>query len=201
MTLSMVVLASGRGSNFEALLRAIEAGACDAKVAALICDQPAAPALSIARAHRVPVHVIEKKSFSSPLLFDEKILSILDALQPDLVVLAGFMRLLRSPKLLSAYAGRILNIHPSLLPKYPGARAQADAFDAGESVSGLTIHLVDATLDGGPILYQEKVDISGCKSADEVSQKILAREHAAYPKLIDDISKGKYPQVARRVRR
>lgn len=195
MTLSLVVLASGRGSNFEALLRAIEAGTCDAQVLALITDNPAAPAIGIARAGGVSVHVVERASFASSILFDEKILSILDSIRPDLVVLAGYMRLLRSPKLLAAYSGRILNIHPSLLPKYPGATAQADAFNAGEKTSGLTLHLVDATLDGGPILFQEKVDISDCKSAEDVSRKILAREHVAYGKLIDDIAHGKYPQV------
>ncbi|MDE1798213.1 MAG: phosphoribosylglycinamide formyltransferase [Candidatus Micrarchaeota archaeon] len=214
MTLTLAVLASGRGSNFEALLRSIEAGTCDAKILALITDNPQAAAIGIAKKHGVPVYAVERSAFASSILFDEKILSVLDSLRPDLVVLAGYMRILRSPKLLSAYAGRILNIHPSLLPKYPGAHAQADAFaalvawratahrgaggasSAGEKFfSGLTLHLVDASLDGGPILYQEKVDISGCRSAEEVSQKILAREHLAYGRLIDGIARGKYPQV------
>ena len=188
--LSLVVLASGRGSNFKAILDAIAAGKCDARVLALISDHTGAPVLGIAKKAGVAVHVIEKKDFAGPLAFDEKLLEALSPYQPDLVVLAGWMRILRSPKIFSSYRNRIINIHPSLLPKYPGAHAQKDAFEAGEKVSGLTIHLVDESLDGGPILYQEKVDISDCKSADDVSSKILAREHVAYPRVIDAISRG-----------
>jgi formyltetrahydrofolate-dependent phosphoribosylglycinamide formyltransferase len=249
MTLSLVVLASGRGSNLQAILSAIEAGTCAARVSALITDNPQAGAIAIAKAHHISVHIIDRALFSSSISHDEKILSLLDTLQPDLVLLAGYMRLIRSPNLLSSYAGRILNIHPSLLPKYPGAHAQKDAFDAlvawratreafwprgtkaseealiaahrnhrpsgrwcpetsglegglaggasGASIagekffSGLTIHLVDASLDGGPILYQEKVDISDCHSSDEVAARILAREHAAYPLVLQKIATGK----------
>ncbi len=189
MALSLVVLASGRGSNFKAILDAIAAGKCGAKVEALICDHAGAPVLEIAKSAKIPIHVIEKKDFASPLAFDEKLLALLSQHNPGLVVLAGYMRILRSPKIFEKYRRRILNIHPSLLPKYPGAHAQKDAFDAGEKVSGLTIHLVDESLDAGPILYQEKVDISGCKSAEEVSEKILAREHLAYPRVIDKIAR------------
>ena len=195
MTLSLVVLASGRGSNFEALLRAIAAKKCDARVRALFSDQPAAVALSIAKKNKIPTHILEKKNFTDALAFDEELLRLIQLHSPDLVVLAGYMRILRSPKIFNLYRNRILNIHPSLLPKYPGAHAQADAFAAGEKVSGLTIHLVDESLDGGPILYQEQVDISDCADADAVSSKILAREHQAYPRVIDDIAHGRYPQV------
>ena len=195
MTLSLVVLASGRGSNFKAILDAISAGKCDVKVLDLVCDHADAPALAIAKKAGIAVHVIEKKDFSSPLSFDEKLLEILSLCKPDLVVLAGYMRILRSPKIFTAYHNRILNIHPSLLPKYPGAHAQKDAFDAGEKISGLTIHIVDESLDAGPVLYQEKVDISSCRTADEAADKILAREHIAFPMVIDGISSGRYPQV------
>lgn len=201
MTLRLVCLASGRGSNFKALLDAIERGACDARMEALISDKPSAPALDIARERGIPVHVVDMAAVARGLppdagaearrlAFDERLLAALEPHSPDLVVLAGYMRLLRSPRLFERYGGRILNIHPSLLPKYPGAHAQADAFAAGETVSGLTIHLVDETLDGGPILYQEPVDISSCRSAVEVSERILAREHIAYPRVIDRIAKG-----------
>lgn len=196
MTLSLVVLASGRGSNFAAILDAIDAGKCDARALALISDKTDAPVLSMAKKHNIPTHVLEKKNFASPIAFDEKLLELIGSHSPDLIVLAGYMRLLRHPDFFTLYKNRILNIHPSLLPKYPGAHAQADAFNSGERVSGLTIHLVDETLDGGPILYQEKVDISSCRSADEVSALILKREHVAYPRVIDDISKGRYKQAA-----
>ena len=195
MTISLVVLASGRGSNFEAILRAIAAKKCDALVLALISDKAGAPALTIAKSHGIPSHVIEKKDFPDALSFDEKLLSLIDSHSPDLVVLAGYMRLLRSPAIFASYKNRIINIHPSLLPKYPGPHAQADAYVAGEKVSGLTIHVVDETLDGGPVLYREMVDIAQCKSAEEVSAKILAREHIAFPRVIDGISGGRYTQV------
>jgi len=191
MTLSLVVLASGRGSNFQAILDAITARKCDAEVLALISDKADAPALEIARKNKIPSHILDKKNFADALAFDAELLRLIRLHSPDFVVLAGYMRILRSTEIFSAYKNRILNIHPSLLPKYPGAHAQADAFEAGEKVSGLTIHLVDETLDGGPALYAEKVDISDCKSADEVSAKILGREHVAYPRVIDEIAGGK----------
>ncbi len=191
MTLSIVVLASGRGSNFKAILNAIAAKKCDAKILALISDHADAPAISIAKKAGIPAHVVEKKDFSSPLAFDEKLLEIFFLYKPDFVVLAGYMRILRSPKIFTAYRNRILNIHPSLLPKYPGAHAQKDAFEAGEKISGLTIHLVDESLDAGPIIYAEKVDISSCRSAGEAADKILEHEHIAYPMVIDRLAKGK----------
>lgn len=189
MAVSLVVLASGRGSNFKAIVDAIARGECRADVLALISDNPDAMALGIARAHSIPAHYVNPKDFASREAFDEAVLALLESYKPDLVALAGYMRIIRSKKLLSTYKNRILNIHPSLLPKYPGAHAQEDAFNAGEKISGLTIHFVDETLDGGKIIYQEKVDISACKSADEVADAILAREHIAYPKAIDSFNK------------
>ncbi|MCL6088783.1 MAG: phosphoribosylglycinamide formyltransferase, partial [Candidatus Marsarchaeota archaeon] len=120
MTLSLVVLASGRGSNFKAILDAIAAGKCGAKVLALISDHADAPVLEIAKSAQIPIRVLEKKDFSDALAFDEKLLSVLNSYSPDLVILAGYMRILRSPKIFAQYRNRILNIHPSLLPKYPG---------------------------------------------------------------------------------
>jgi phosphoribosylglycinamide formyltransferase 1 len=191
MALSLVVLSSGRGSNFKAILDAIDRGICDAKVLALISDNPDAPALQIARDAGVMAHYVGPKDFSTREEFDEAILALLESYKPDLVVLAGYMRIIKSPKLLSAYKKRIINIHPSLLPKYPGAHAQKDAFEAGEKISGLTIHYVDETLDGGKIICQEKVDISNCKNADEAAALILEHEHAAYPKIIDSLARKK----------
>lgn len=191
MAVSLVVLASGRGSNFKAILDAISAGECDAKVLALISDNPAAPALQIAKEHGIVGHYIDPKEFAAREDFDDAIFALLESYKPDLVVLAGYMRIIKSKRLLSAYKGHIINIHPSLLPKYPGAHAQKDAFDAGEKISGLTIHFVDETLDGGKIISQEKVDISKCNSADEVAAEILKHEHIAFPKIIDSFSKKK----------
>ncbi len=191
MGVSLVVLASGRGSNFKALIDAIASGSCDAKILALISDNPDAKAIEIARENSIPSHFVNPDDFATRELFDEAVLALLDSYKPDLAVLAGYMRIIKSPKLLSAYKNRIINIHPSLLPKYPGAHAQKDAFEAGEKISGLTIHFVDESLDGGKIIYQEKVDISGCKSADEAAAAILEREHIAYPKIIDSLARKK----------
>ena len=134
MAISLAVLASGRGSNFIAILDAIAKGACDASVLALISDNPGAKALETARENSIPAHYINPKEFPSREAFDEAILALLESYKPDLVVLAGYMRIIKSKKLLDAYRNRILNIHPSLLPKYPGAHAQKDAFEAGEKI-------------------------------------------------------------------
>jgi len=191
MSFGICVLASGRGSNFLAILKAIEQKTCSAKVLCLISDKSDAKALEIAKENSIPTHIILRSDFSSSPDFDEELLKILDSYSPKLIVLAGYMRILHSPKIFSKYGGHIINIHPSLLPKYPGAQAQKDAFEAGEKISGLTIHLVDETLDGGKILYQKKVDISSCKSAQEVASKILEQEHISYPLVIDKILRGK----------
>ena len=193
MALKICVLTSGRGSNFSAILDSIKSGGCAAEILCLITDNKDAKALGIAKQNKIPAHSLPRKDYASPKDFESAILSILNNYSPDLVVLAGYMRIIRSKELLQKY--KIINIHPSLLPKYPGAHAQKDAFDAGEKESELTIHLVDESLDGGPILYAQKVDISDCKSSDEVSEKILAREHIAYPLVIDKISKGEIKLV------
>lgn len=190
MALKIVVLASGRGSNFKAIIDAINSGKCDAKVQCLICDNANAPVVEIAKNASIPSHLIERKNYSSRTEFEDALFATLQKYSPQLIVLAGYMRIIRSPKIFEKYKNRIINIHPSLLPKYPGAHAQEDAFNAGEKLSGLTIHIVDETLDGGRILFQKKVDISSCKSAQEAAGKILEQEHVCYPLVIDKISKG-----------
>lgn len=192
MTISIAVLASGRGSDFQSIIDGIKAGQVDARIKLFITDNPEAKAIERAKENKIPVAIIPRADYPDRLAHDLAIKAALDKAKPDLVVLAGYMRIIKSPALLSAYSSRIVNIHPSLLPEYPGAHAQRDAFEAGEKISGLTIHFVDEHLDGGPIIYQEKVDISACKSADEASAKILAREHLALPRIVDTFAKGKY---------
>ena len=196
----IAVLASGRGSNFKAIVESIERKECDADCRVLICNNPDAGAVAIAKAHGVQVELIDKKKFTKRSDLDDYIKLILDRYEVGLVVLAGYMLLIKSKKLLEAYRGRIINIHPALLPAFPGDNAQEDAFKYGAKVSGLTIHLVDETLDGGEIVYQEAVDISECKSADDVAAKILVREHKAYSKVIDSFAHGKYEIEGRRAR-
>lgn len=200
MKINIAVLASGRGSNFKAILDAIKEGKCDARVKILITDNPAAKAIEIAEENNIASVVVERKRFGSREDFDKEIKKILDGQKVDLVVLAGYMRIITSADLLEAYKYKIINIHPSLLPAFKGStHAQHDAFDYGCKISGLTIHFVTSDVDGGPIIYQEAVDISGCSSGDEAAAEILKHEHKAYPKVIDMFAKGKFVVNGRRV--
>lgn len=196
----IAVLASGRGSNLLAILKAVNAGKCDAEVKVLITNNYDAPAITIAREYGVPVELIERKSFKGREELDMRIKELLDRYGVDLAVLAGYMLLLKGKALLESYRHRIINIHPALLPAFPGTDAQKQAFEYGSKVSGLTIHFVDESLDAGPIIYQEAVDIGECRDEEEVTKKILAREHEAYAKVIDSFSKGEYAVEGRRVR-
>jgi phosphoribosylglycinamide formyltransferase 1 len=198
MTVKVAVLASGRGSNFKAILGEIAAGRCDAKVALLITNNPDAPAIQIAKSAGIPVEILDRKKFRSREDMDDKMKELLDRNGAELVVLAGYMLILKGKKLLETSRNRIINIHPALLPAFPGATAQKDAFEYGVKISGVTIHLVDESLDAGPILYQEAVDISGCKSAQEAADKILKIEHKAFAKVVDSFSKGHYAIEGRR---
>ena len=193
------VLASGRGSNFKAILDEINAGSCDAEVRVLITNNPGAGAIAFAKENGIPVEIIDKRDFSTREELDNRILELLRQHGAELVVLAGYMLLIKGKNLLTEYRNRIINIHPALLPSFPGDQAQKDAFDYGVKISGVTIHFVDETLDAGPIIYQEAVDISDCKSAEEVAAKILRTEHKAYAKVVDSFSKGKYVVEGRRV--
>ncbi|MEK6982695.1 MAG: phosphoribosylglycinamide formyltransferase [Candidatus Micrarchaeota archaeon] len=190
--LKIAILASGRGSNFEEIAKAVKNGEINAEIKVMITNRPEAGAVSIAKEYKIPCEIIERKNFAKRTQFDLKLKEILDSYKVDLVVLAGYMLLIKSKELLEKYKNRIINIHPSLLPKYPGEDAQEQAFKAGEKISGLTIHFVDAGLDSGPIILQKEVDISDCKNADEVTQKILNEEHKQYKKIIDNFSKGEY---------
>ena len=183
----VVVLASGRGSDFQSIIDGVKSGSVPAQIAGLITDKPDAYAIQRANENGISAFAIPHKNSDE---LDEGVLARLEALAPDLVVLAGYMRIIRSKKLLSRYSGRMINIHPSLLPKYPGAHAQKDAFEAGEKISGYTIHYVDESLDGGKIIKQEKVDISDCKSYEEAAAKILEREHAGLPEVVARFARG-----------
>ncbi len=195
----IAVLASGRGSNFLAIIEAIKRGECAAEIKVLITDNPTARAIDIARANNIPVEIVDRKKFQDREKFDLEIKSVLDRYRIQLVVLAGYMRIIVSKELLDAYKYRIINIHPSLLPAFKGStNAQQDAFDYGCKVSGLTIHFVTDDVDGGPIIYQEAVDISDCKSGDEVAEKILKHEHRAYARVIDSFAKWRYEVHGRR---
>ena len=183
----IAVLASGRGSDFMSIVDAVKEGKLDVFIAGLITDNPDAAAAKRAEENGIPAFFIPHASREE---LDVGVMKKLSELEPDLVVLAGYMKVIKNRELLTRYSGRMINIHPSLLPKYPGAHAQKDAFDAGEKVSGYTIHFVDESLDGGKIIHQENADISGCKSADEAAAAILAKEHAGLPKVVGRFARG-----------
>lgn len=191
MVYKIIVFASGRGSDFQSIIDANRLGKINVTIVGMITDNPQAYAIERARAAGIPSFVIEPKNYQTREDFDQAIFEKVEVLKPHLIVLAGYMKIIKNRKVLSEYRGKIINIHPSLLPKFPGAHAQADAFEAGEKISGFTIHFVDDSLDGGPIIYQEKIDISDCKSADEVSAKILQREHLGLPMVVGWFSQGK----------
>jgi phosphoribosylglycinamide formyltransferase-1 len=180
----LAILLSGRGSNFEAICQAIEQGRLPgAQIVAVISDVADAAGLARAAARGLPAFPLPRSDFASRREHERAILRVLDAANVDLVCLAGYMRLL-SPDFVAAYRGRILNIHPSLLPLYPGLHPQRQALDAGAVVSGCTVHLVDEGTDTGPVILQKQVPVLEGDTEESLSARILTVEHEAYPEAI-----------------
>jgi phosphoribosylglycinamide formyltransferase 1 len=180
----LAILLSGRGSNFEAIADAVDLGRIpEAEIVAVISDVADAPGLARARRRGLPAHAVDRRENPGRLAREEKILRILEDAKPDLICLAGYMRLL-SPGFVARYRGRILNIHPALLPKFPGLDAQRRALEAGEKVSGCTVHLVDEGTDSGPIVLQKIVSMRPDDTVETLSARILEQEHEAYPEAI-----------------
>ena len=177
------ILISGRGSNMVALADAVrDAGIPNAEIAIVISDQPNAAGLAKAKERRIETLVIERRGRKREV-HDREIVAALSAKNIDLVCLAGYMRLL-SPEFIAAYRGRILNIHPSLLPAFPGLDAQRQALEHGVKSTGCTVHFVDETLDGGPIIAQRVVPVCDDDTAESLSARILAEEHKLYPETV-----------------
>ncbi len=182
----LVFLASGRGSCFEALCRAIQSGEIpNAQAVALICNRSQAPVIKIAERAHVPVHLIDHDRFRNTdgkrdrAAFETKLEKTLTALQPDWILLAGYMRILGSG-IVRRWAGRIVNIHPSLLPEFRGLHAQRQALENGAKVTGCTVHLVTEGLDDGPIVEQSRVAIEPGDTVESLSARLLPVEHATY---------------------
>lgn len=175
----LAVLLSGRGSNFAAIHDAIVRGELDAEIVCVISNRPNAPGIERARALGLPSHVIDHRSFASREAHESEVLRILGEARPEFIALAGYMRLL-SAAFIAAYPMRILNIHPSLLPAFPGVDAQAQAIAYGVKVSGCTVHFVDENLDAGPIIVQRAVAVRDDDDALSLSARILEEEHIAY---------------------
>jgi phosphoribosylglycinamide formyltransferase 1 len=177
---NIVILISGRGSNMEAIVRAMESEGWPARIAAVISNKPEAKGLEYAQARGIPTAVVANKEYASRAEFDAALQETIDRFAPDLVVLAGFMRILTAP-FVEHYAGRMLNIHPSLLPLYPGLRTHQQAIDAGDKEHGATVHFVTAELDHGPIVAQARIPVLPDDTEDTLSARLLVEEHKLYP--------------------
>jgi len=191
------VLISGRGSNLQALIGAQTAGRLGGEISVVISNVETAPGLDRARAAGVPAIVCDHRGRSREA-HDADMIGRLQEYQVDVVCLAGYMRLL-SPAFIRAFSGRILNVHPSLLPAFPGLEAQRQAWEHGAKVSGATVHLVDEGLDSGPIVLQEAVPVFDSDDADSLSARILEAEHRIYPRAVSLILSGAYRIEGRRV--
>lgn len=189
MTPSLGVLISGRGSNLRAIIAAIAAGTLRARIAVVIANKPDAAGLEAATAAGIPTVTLLARDFPSRDAFDQAVVGILVQHGVSLVCLAGFMRLVGAP-LLEAFPNRILNIHPSLLPAFPGLDAQQQALDYGVAVSGATVHFVNADLDGGTIIAQAVVPVHDTDTVELLSARILAQEHQLYPAAIATVLAG-----------
>ncbi len=193
----LAVLVSGRGSNFEAVARNIAAGKLDAEIAILISNSPEAKALETASLNGITALCLPSKGLDSDA-YAARVRDTLAPLNIDLVILAGFMRRVGAP-LLEAYPHRILNIHPSLLPSFPGLHVQQQALDYGAKVSGCTVHFVDSGVDTGPILVQAAVPVLNDDTADSLAARILVEEHRIYTEAIALVLSGSFRVEGRRV--
>jgi phosphoribosylglycinamide formyltransferase-1 len=176
------ILISGRGSNFEAIANAIARRKLDAEIAIVISNRAGAGGLDIARMRGIPMRVIESRGMEREA-YDKLVIEELRTHEVDLVCLAGFMRLL-SASFVEAFPNRVLNIHPSLLPAFPGLDAQRQALEYGVRITGCTVHLVDEFLDSGPILLQAAVPVLDADTVESLSGRILAQEHSIYSQAI-----------------
>jgi phosphoribosylglycinamide formyltransferase 1 len=180
---NIVILISGRGSNMEAIVRAQQAEGWPARIAAVISNKPDAGGLAFAQSHGIPTAVVPNKEFPTREAFDAALQATIDRFAPDLVVLAGFMRILTAP-FVEHYAGRMLNIHPSLLPLFPGLHTHRQALDAGVTEHGATVHFVTAELDHGPAVIQARIPVLPGDTEDSLAERLLAEEHVIYPQAV-----------------
>lgn len=186
----IAVFASGSGSNFQAIVDAVQAGKLDVEVGLLVCDRPGAKVVERAAAAGVETFAFRPKEYASKEAYESEIVRRMQERRIDLVVLAGYMRII-SCTLLLPYEGRIVNIHPSLLPSFPGLDAIGQALAHGVKVTGVTVHFVDGGMDTGPIIAQRAVEVAEGDTADSLADKIHPVEHELYPSVIRAIREGK----------
>jgi phosphoribosylglycinamide formyltransferase-1 len=179
----LVILISGRGSNMEAIVRACASEGWPARVAAVIANRPDAAGLAFAASHGIATAVVDHRQFPDRDSFDAALAEQIDAFTPDLVVLAGFMRVL-TPRFVDHYSGRMLNVHPSLLPSFPGLKTHQQALDAGVRLHGASVHFVTSKLDHGPIVLQSAVPVEADDTAETLAARVLVTEHIIYPRAV-----------------
>jgi phosphoribosylglycinamide formyltransferase-1 len=194
----VAVMASGRGSNFESIVEKAETGELPVKVDVLVSDNPTARALSIARGHRIDTGVFAREKYGTNREHNQAMADFLTQRGIDLIVLAGYMRIVKAP-LLNAFPNRIINVHPALLPSFPGLDAQQQALDHGVQFSGCTVHFVDAGVDRGPIILQAVVPVEQDDTVETLSARILNEEHKILPRAITLIAQGRVRVEGRKV--
>ena len=186
----MVVLISGSGTNLQAIIDAVEAGHIPGRIAAVISNKADAKGLQRAGKHQIPGIVIDHRAYPSREAFDQDVMAAIDEFNPRLVVLAGFMRIL-SEAFVNHYQGRLINIHPSLLPKFKGLNTHQRAIDAGESEHGCTTHFVTLELDGGPPIGQRRIPLQKNDNAESLAARVQKEEHILYPLTCKLIMEGR----------
>lgn len=196
--LKLGVLISGRGSNLQAVIEAGEKGEILAKVVLVVSNDPEAYGLERAKKHQIPAVVIDNRSFKDKHTYELEIVKALKEAQVDLVCLAGYMRIV-GPVLLEHYQGKMINIHPALLPAFPGLNGQRQALEHGAKVSGATVHFVDGGCDTGPIILQTAVPVEENDTEETLSARILEQEHKLYPRAIKLFAEGRLKVEGRRV--
>ncbi|MCK9858522.1 phosphoribosylglycinamide formyltransferase [Paenibacillus sp. ATY16] len=189
-TLRIAVFASGQGTNFQALADAVRQGRLDATIELLVCDKPAAPVVERARKAGIDTFVFVPKEYPSRQAYETEILSELQRRGIELVVLAGYMRIITSV-LVEPYYGRMINIHPALLPSFPGVNGIGQALEYGVKVTGITVHYVDGGMDSGPIIAQSVVEVQTGDTEDTLGERIHAAEQQLLPRVVQSIAEGR----------
>jgi len=193
------ILASGSGSNLQSIIDQIENGNLDASIKVVVSNNPDAYALERAEKHAIPAVVIDHNIFNDRNKFDQKMIDVLNSYSIELVIMAGFMRIL-TPRFIKAFPMRIMNIHPAILPSFQGIHAQERAFDYGVKFSGCSVHFADEGVDTGPVIIQSVVPVYDDDTADTLQQRILKEEHRIFPQAIQFYAEDKLEIIGRKVR-
>jgi phosphoribosylglycinamide formyltransferase-1 len=197
--LKLAVLVSGRGSNLQSIMDSIKEGRLKAQISVVVSNKADAYALKRAQNYGIPARHLNAQDYPQRREYDEALANLVQEYNPDLIVLAGYMRML-TPEFLLRFPNKVINIHPALLPSFPGIDAQKKALEYGVKVTGCTVHFVDSGMDTGPIIAQKAVPVMDNDSVDSLSARILEQEHLLYPEVIKWISEGRVKIEGRKVK-